>query len=273
MTYKEFIDNILNTRGRFNCGNEYYERHHIVPKCKNGTNDASNLIDLFAREHFIAHKLLAEENPDDEKLVYAYTLMAFFKDKHQQRYILTPEEYEEARKTYSGLVCGDKNPASRMVVRLCDYKIYHTVKDCYIDNNISHSTMWDMLKCHRGFVYYDEYINMSDQEIQHIKSIDWDAIQYKNRSDAAKRAGKGGSTFCSAETRAKIGAAHKGKYGIAIFCPELNETFATIREASNKYEICRESIRLCLCGKQKHAGKHPVTGEQLSWVKLENKNC
>jgi hypothetical protein len=32
MTYQEFIDNILNTRGRFSCGNEYHERHHIKPK-------------------------------------------------------------------------------------------------------------------------------------------------------------------------------------------------------------------------------------------------
>lgn len=59
MNYIEFINSILNTRGRFNCGDEYHERHHIVPKCKNGTNDDNNLIDLFAREHFIAHKLLA----------------------------------------------------------------------------------------------------------------------------------------------------------------------------------------------------------------------
>lgn len=31
LTYKQFIDNILRTRGRFNCGEEYHERHHILP--------------------------------------------------------------------------------------------------------------------------------------------------------------------------------------------------------------------------------------------------
>lgn len=36
MTYDEFIDNILKTRGRFACGDKYYERHHIVPKCCGG---------------------------------------------------------------------------------------------------------------------------------------------------------------------------------------------------------------------------------------------
>ena len=116
MTYKEFIDNILQTRGRFNCGNEYHERHHIIPKCKNGSDDDTNLIDLFAREHFIAHKLLAEENPDDDQLAHAYTLMAFVKDNRQKRYELTPEEYEDARKIYSERFSGSRNPASRLVI-------------------------------------------------------------------------------------------------------------------------------------------------------------
>ena len=57
LTYNEFINNILNTRGRFNCGAEYYERHHIQPRCLNGSDEEDNLIDLYAREHFIAHKL------------------------------------------------------------------------------------------------------------------------------------------------------------------------------------------------------------------------
>ena len=244
MTYKEFINNILQSRGRFNCGNEYHERHHIIPKCKNGSDDNTNLIDLFAREHFIAHKLLAEEYPDDDQLAHAYTLMAFVKDSRQKRYELTPEEYEDARKIYFERFSGSRNPASRLVIRLCDDKIYDTVKDCYNDNNISNTTMYDMLKQHRKFVYYDEWINMSEHERQSSQS-----------------------------TREKISFAKKGKYGTNIYCPELDGTFITIKEASDKYGINTTSIGYCLCGKQKHDGKHPVTGDKLSWVKLENKNC
>ena len=51
VTYEEFINNILESRGRFACGNEYHERHNIVPKSIGGTNDEENLIDLYAREH------------------------------------------------------------------------------------------------------------------------------------------------------------------------------------------------------------------------------
>lgn len=39
MTYNQFIDDILAKRGRFIYGEEYHERHHIIPKCCGGTND------------------------------------------------------------------------------------------------------------------------------------------------------------------------------------------------------------------------------------------
>ena len=97
LTYEEFINNILETRGRFACGDEYHERHHIVPRCMGGTDEEENLIDLFAREHFIAHKLLAEEHPDNTKLVYAWGTMAYVKRDYQERCELTPEEYEEVK--------------------------------------------------------------------------------------------------------------------------------------------------------------------------------
>ena len=101
MTYQNFIDGIIKSRGQFNCGDEYHERHHIKPKCLGGTDDLNNLIDLYAREHFIAHKLLAEENPSNIKLVQAYSIMAFASNEYEKRYELTPEEYEQARKAFS----------------------------------------------------------------------------------------------------------------------------------------------------------------------------
>ena len=38
----------------------YKERHHIIPKSLGGSNDPLNLVDLTAREHFVAHFLLAK---------------------------------------------------------------------------------------------------------------------------------------------------------------------------------------------------------------------
>ena len=102
MTYEQFIQNILETRGRFACGNKYHERHHILPKCLGGTDEEENLIDLFAREHYIAHQLLAKENPDNDKLTYAWWAMShWINETTQERYKITSKEYEEAKLTYS----------------------------------------------------------------------------------------------------------------------------------------------------------------------------
>lgn len=106
MTYYEFINNIRLIRE--NTYFKYSERHHIIPRCLGGTDDEDNLIYLTYREHFIAHKMLAEENPEDEKLVYAYWRMCH---SHQSTEC-TPEEYEEAKILVSNMMTGRKLPDS-----------------------------------------------------------------------------------------------------------------------------------------------------------------
>ena len=83
----------------------------------------------------------------------------------------------------------------------------------------------------------------------------------------------------SEKTRAKMSDNHADVSGennprsVAVFCPELNETFWGAKDAENKYGVNRSHISSCINGKLKHAGKHPVTGEPLSWVKVESNNC
>ena len=98
ITYEKFIQNILNTRGRHGCGDEYYEKHHVLPRCMGGTDKEDNLIDLFAKEHFVAHKLLALENPKNAKLQYAWWCMCSCKEYNGKRiYDISAEDFEEAR--------------------------------------------------------------------------------------------------------------------------------------------------------------------------------
>lgn len=96
VTYHEFIENILSTRGRNGCGEEYHEEHHIIPKCMDGTNDQDNLIDLFADEHFIAHKLLAFENPNNDSLQRAFSTMAHVR-RDGRKYNVSEEDYAYIR--------------------------------------------------------------------------------------------------------------------------------------------------------------------------------
>ena len=102
MEYKEFIENILNTRGRFGIPQEEYkEKHHILPKCLGGGNEINNLIDLYPEEHYEAHKLLAEEHSDVQGLLYARFMMGHGGGSSKKREKQNNIEYAEARKKYS----------------------------------------------------------------------------------------------------------------------------------------------------------------------------
>ena len=103
MTYEEFIGNILFIRGRFACGEKYHERHHIKPICCDGDNDEENLIDLFDEEHYMAHKLLALENPNNDKLQFAWWQMCHCK-KEDREYEVSAEDYAMAKEAHASAI-------------------------------------------------------------------------------------------------------------------------------------------------------------------------
>lgn len=56
--YTQLIDHAKSRKlSRKDC---YIEQHHIIPRAEGGTDDKSNLVNLTAREHYIAHLLLAK---------------------------------------------------------------------------------------------------------------------------------------------------------------------------------------------------------------------
>ena len=113
MTYLEFIQDIINTRGQWAIPeNKIYEKHHIVPASLGGAGDYIkgnrsgfrnnskhfNCIYLTPKEHFIAHKLLALENLDNFKLVYAWHMMStLYNPETDQEIVITPDEYQKLR--------------------------------------------------------------------------------------------------------------------------------------------------------------------------------
>lgn len=92
----------------------------------------------------------------------------------------------------------------------------------------------------------------------------------KNPSDETRKkiseASKG--RVCSEETKKKISDAVSGpKHPRCrpVYCPELGEEFWGAKGVEYKYGIRACYITACLSGDQKSAGKHPVTGEKLTW--------
>lgn len=101
--YTEWYNSIINkASSRTILTSEYYELHHIIPRCMGGTNHNSNLVKLTAREHFICHMLLVkmvEDKPIKAKLSYAAWQMTLIKNR--PRHIPSSKQYEILRKQLS----------------------------------------------------------------------------------------------------------------------------------------------------------------------------
>lgn len=103
--YEKWYNQIINRSKEPRLG--YTERHHILPRSLGGSDDADNLADLTAREHFICHWLLTKIYPAGEehwKMLNALRMMRAEK-AGQQRYEtkITSRVYENLKVEYSAL--------------------------------------------------------------------------------------------------------------------------------------------------------------------------
>jgi len=98
MNYQRIHDAIIN-RARNRKLQGYLERHHVIPRCLDGTDELNNLVELTAREHFIIHKLLCEIYPDNDKIFFAYRMMAVMKNSkdNERTYYVSSREFERIR--------------------------------------------------------------------------------------------------------------------------------------------------------------------------------
>ena len=94
MDYKKIYDILIErAKTRLIIKENYYESHHIIPKCMGGKDTPDNLVKLTAKEHFICHQLLCEIHPKHGKLRYALWMMTV-KGKNQKRdYRISSRQY------------------------------------------------------------------------------------------------------------------------------------------------------------------------------------
>ena len=88
----------------------YSECHHIIPKAHGGTNNPDNLVQLTAREHFVAHWLLWRIHRD-RATALAFRLLCDTAGKPRGR------SYAAAKAIYANAMLGDANVAKRQEVR------------------------------------------------------------------------------------------------------------------------------------------------------------
>ena len=77
-------------------GDVYYENHHIIPKVFGGKKIKSNMILLTAKEHYVAHYLLARFTSGNQntKMLSAFNIMSRVGSK-------SPRDFETLKQAYS----------------------------------------------------------------------------------------------------------------------------------------------------------------------------
>jgi hypothetical protein len=98
MNYKKIYESIIlraRTRGDVD---GYRERHHIIPKSMGGSDCNENMVNLTAREHFIAHWLLAKIHKNSQML---FALFAMTKPGNDSQKRYTSHSFKYAREKVS----------------------------------------------------------------------------------------------------------------------------------------------------------------------------
>lgn len=87
--------------------NNYKERHHIIPKSLGGSNEATNIVELTPKEHFVCHLLLTKMTVGDHrrKMSYALWLMSNLKNQNQEhRHVPSGKMYDIIRSKHAKIV-------------------------------------------------------------------------------------------------------------------------------------------------------------------------
>jgi len=85
MNYESIYQRLIE-RSKNRIITDYFEHHHIIPKCVGGTDLNDNIAKLTPEEHYLAHLLLVKMYPGNKKLIYAANMMCRGKNRSNKLY-------------------------------------------------------------------------------------------------------------------------------------------------------------------------------------------
>lgn len=198
----------------------YSERHHIKPKCLGGGDDASNIVDLPARAHYIAHVLLTKMYPTNNKIHYALACMAQYNDRSldRQKYLTSSRRYSRIRKSLA---------IARSKSCVIDGVEYCSITDAAKKFNVCRSTIRKWILCG------GKSLPVLGEEIVVI-----DGKSFKSRKAAAKFYGV---TYSTIKDWVNKGTSKSRRIKTKVI---INGTeFESVYKASIFYGVDRKTIR------------------------------
>lgn len=180
------------TKGiRIKGNGNYYERHHILPKClfPNWKNKKSNLVLLTAREHFICHLLLTKIYPCNQ-MIYAVRMLATNNLKQERSIFSRKYEYYRTLKSVEPVSLETRRKQSerakgRKVKEETKKKISETLKGKIVSEStrkklsiaaknrkISNEGKASLSKAHKGQTPWNKGKHLSEEHIRkHTESM------------------------------------------------------------------------------------------------------
>ena len=240
-----------------------YEKHHILPKCKGGTDDVANLATLTPKEHYLAHKLLVLMYPGDEQLFFAFWAMCML--QKDSRFVPSGRTYQNLKEEFSTLRRKrllEKNPnlGRRKLSR--DEGFISTVTLLLKEETLA--AVSDILGVHpntlRKFIL-ENNITYTSKRGQQVKSQ-----TTRNKISASKKGKlkpgfKNTGTFSKGHipwnkgTNVTTKKATEKEFACFNRQGELIKVYRTIPEAVHD-GFGAEGVRRCLIGTNKTTGKH-----------------
>lgn len=230
----------------------YYEEHHVLPKSlfPAWKNRKSNLVLLTAREHFFCHQLLIKIYPS-----YSMACALFYmcNGNKYQRNVCSSRDYERARIEFSkwnsikhkgqepwnkGKKCPQLKSPIWMHTEDCQNKRTKTIKEKYPEGlipwnkGISYKEIYSdderslRFGKNKGRKQSKEEIEKRSMSLRGKKRTEEQKLRYK--AAAEKRAKR----YKESGISKRIGEINKIKRSKPIYCPELDKTFQSRKEAA-----------------------------------------
>lgn len=223
----------------------YFEKHHIIPKSLGGSNNPDNLVWFTCREHFVAHALLAKitTGADRIKMIRALSAMSmknkrlgtYFNSRLYETYteIALQDKRDRAQKLWADPEFRKKHAESMSKVRTPEFaeKISATLKSRYKAN--------PELKSEISTSQKSRWQNPEYREAQISKQNSGrETITFEQRSLTAKCLWNDDDYRKKHETRIqnmkeKTGALHASSKQ----CTDGEEIFGCLGDMAKKYDI------------------------------------
>lgn len=249
------IENMINSKKYIGLSRDIYRRWIEHRSELNSGNHINKYLqsawDLYGEDSFKFY-IVELCSPDGLSDKECYYIKQYHTLSHENGYNLTTG--------------GENTSRGKCVIRLMDGIIYSSVKNAAKDNEVADITMIDWCRKNYKFMYLSEYDILTDKQKDYYINFDWDLYNHQKLSKAHSRENLTDDTL---KKYSQAVAGCNNPRAFAIFSPELGETFWGAKEVYDKYGISRGDISSCINGRLKHAGKHPLTGEPLTWQKLE----